>query len=441
MPMLQFVGQSARDSDNIAAAPSRLLNCYREPTAEGAFVLKPVPGLTAFATLGAVFVRAMATVSGKLFAASSGDLVEVFADGTVISHGEIGDGFTTLAGNNGTVTACVGGRYWTWDGTALAEPSAGAFSDFGAVEYFGNYTVLTERNGRMFQWSDIADPSDLPGLNFSTADGRDDNILRPFVINGRLYLWKETSHEVWYLTGGAGADAFARVAGGVQDVGLKAAGLICGVSGGAFIVGSDDRAYLVSNGALRPVSTTPVETAIKQGTPASCVAYDDEGHTFCVITFGDRPAWAFDITMNEWHERSEGISHAPWSVSATVKWDGAWYAGRNDGMLFLFGGVADGAVPVTKEVTSTTLRMPDRGSIHDLEAFPRKGLEESSLTLALSRDEGLTWGAEKVRSVGPIGSTGHRVNWRNLGQFRNATARLRWDGAFSVRADVLVVVT
>ncbi|WP_230685880.1 hypothetical protein, partial [Streptococcus pneumoniae] len=79
-------------------------------------------------------------------------------------------------------------------------------------------TVLTELNGRRFQWSDIADASNLPGLNFSTADGRDDDILRPFQINGQLYIWKETSHEIWYLTGGAGAEAFERMAGGVRDV-------------------------------------------------------------------------------------------------------------------------------------------------------------------------------------------------------------------------------
>jgi hypothetical protein len=437
MPLIEFVGQGARDDDNVAAAPSRLLNCYREPTAEGKMVLKPVPGLTSFADLDGIFTRAMTTVDGTLYAACGGRLVEVAPDGTVTNRGAVGDGFTAMAGNNGVLGLTVDGRYWTWDGAALIEPAPGAFSSFGAVEYFGNYTVLTELGGRRFQWSDIADANDLPGLNFSTADGKDDNLVRPFAINGRLYLWKETSHEVWYLTGGAGADAFERLAGGVVDIGLKAPGLICRLPAGAFIVGDDNRAHIVS-GALQPISTTAVETAIMQGVPTDCVTYDVEGHTFCVIIFSDRPAWAYDIATGEWHERAEGL--LPWSVSATVKWRGAWYAGRNDGQMFAFGGNTDGEEPITKEAISRTLQFDDRTIVRDVEVFPRKGLETGGVTLSTSRDGGLSWGSEKQRDVGPTGSTEHRVNWRNLGQFRQVNARLRWDGGFALRADMQVTL-
>lgn len=440
MPVLEFVGQSARDSDNVAAAPSRLLNCYREPTAEGKFVLKPVLGLTTFSDLGGVFVRAMATVDGDLFVASGGDLFHVLAGGVATNLGTIGDGFTTIAGNNGDVTVVVDGSYFVWDGAVLTAPAAGAFSGFGAVDYIGNYTILTERGGRRFQWSDIADATDLPGLNFSTADGRDDNLLRPFQINGRLYLWKETSHEVWYLTGGAGAAAFERIAGGVLDTGLKQAGLISRIPGGAFIVGDDNRAHLVSGGALQPVSTTAVETAISQGEPTDCVTYEDEGHTFCGIVFADRPTWFYDVATGEWHERAEGIGNEMWNVSATAKWDGTWYAGRNDGMLFSFGGATDGDAPVTKEATSRTLQFDDRRVLRGVELFPRKGIEAGGITLSTSRDFGVTWGPEKARDVGPPGSTQKRVNWRNLGQFRQVNARIRWDGAFAVRADMGVTL-
>ena len=435
MPAIEFVGQSARDSDNIAGAPSRLLNCYREPTAEGRHVLKPVKGLSDYVDLGGVFVRAMATVDGKLFVVSGGRLYQIQSRATVFDRGPMATGQTTIAGNNGVVTVCVDGRYWTLTGSTLAEPAAGAFSDCGALDYIGNYTVITERAGRRFQWSDIADANDLPGLNFSEADGRDDNILRPFAIQGRLYLWKETSHEVWYPTGGAGAEAFERVAGGVQDIGLKSVGLICAVPGGAFVIGDDNRAHLVSGGGLQPVSTPPVETAIASGAGTACVAYEDEGHTFCAIVFSDRPAWVYDIATGEWHERSEGVGHQPWGVSATAKWRGGWYAGRNDGKVFAIAGNTDGGLPVTKEVVSRTLRMAQRGIVRSVEAFPRKGLETGEITLSTSRDEGVSWGPEKAREVGPLGATEHRVIWRNLGQFRSVNARLRWDGAFAVRAD------
>jgi hypothetical protein len=380
----------------------------------------------------------MKTVDGQLFAACGAALYRIDADGNFFDLGEIVDGLTTMAGNNGLVTVCVGGRYWVWDGATLSEPAAGAFSDFGALEFFGNYTVLTERNGRRFQWSDIADAENLPGLNFSEADGRDDNLIRPFVIGGQLYLWKEASHEIWYLTGGAGAEAFERAAGGVRDVGLKLHGLITGIPGGAFMVGDDNRAYIVS-GAMQPISTPAVEEAISGGDPTDCVTYEKEGHTFCAIIYRDRPAWVYDMATGEWHERSEGLSESPWSVSASVKWRGAWYAGRNDGRVFVFGGNTDGGVPITKEAVTQTLKGDDRVIIRAVEIFTRKGITAGGITLSMSRDNGVTFGAEKVRDVGPIGNTEKRVIWRNLGQFRQATARIRWDGDFSVRSDGMVM--
>lgn len=448
MRMLEFVGQSARDPDNIAANPSRLLNLYREPVIAGGrtrWTLKSVPGLEPFAELPGLFVRAMGTVDGKLFVVGAGGLYEIGSDGTVTSRGAItDDSETTISGNNGVVAVVADGDYWTWDGASLTNPTPGAFTDFGAVEYFGNYTILTEKAGRRFQWSDIADATDLPGLNFSTADGRDDNLLRPFQVNGALYLFKETSHEVWYLTGQAGAAALERVAGGVYDVGLKAFGLICRVPGAAFFVTDDNKAALVGGGQVQPVSTPPVETAIQSGEPVACITYEDEGHTFAAIVFRDRPAWVYDLATNEWHERAEGAGLGQWTARASVNFGGQWYAGRSDGALFRLRRTNyDGDKPLIREATSRTLYMDgERFIASELELFPRQGFSAGNITLAVSRDGGLTWGDEKPRAVGPVGAYGQRVIWRRLGQFRQMTARVRWADVAEVTlaADARVVV-
>lgn len=437
MAQIEFVGQSARDTDNIAAAPSRLLNCYREPTAEGKKVLKPVLGLAPFSELPAVFVNAMGVVDGRLFIAGASGLYEIETGGAVIPRGDLPNGNSSIAGNNGSVTVCAVGEYWVWDGSVMTQPAPGAFDGFGGLTFFGNYTILTERNGRRFQWSKFADPTDLPGLNFSTADGRDDSLIRPMAVGAMLYLWKETSHEIWYLTGGAGAEALERVAGGVRDIGLKAFGTICTIPGGAFIVGDDNRAHLVSGGAMKPVSTPAVESAIRQGEPLQCVSYEDEGHLFCCVIFADRPAWCFDVATGEWSERAEGLLFDPWTVRASAKWAGEWYAGRADGKLLRFtAGKLDGDVPVIKEAISLTLESDgQRLIVHEVELFPRKGLEGGQITLSTSKDGGLTWGAEKARDIGPPGTMAERVIWRALGQFRRMNVRVRWDGEFAVRAD------
>lgn len=428
---IEFVGQSARDSDSLNANTSRLVNVYREPIVAGGrsqYLLKSVPGLASFAALPGVFVRAMDTVNRKLYAVSAGGLYEISATGVYTLLGAVNDDVdTTIAGNNADVTIVANGQYYRWNGSAINQPTTGAFSSFGGHDYIGNYTVLTEKNGRRFQWSGIADANSLPGLNFSTADGRDDNLIRPFAVNGVLYLFAETSHEVWYLTGQAGANAFERQAGGVVDLGLKAFGLITRIPGAAFFVGDDGRAHILS-GSPQPVSTPPVETAIKYGSPRACFSYEDEGHTFCVITFRDRAAWVYDVAAGEWHERAEGVEIDPWTATASAKFGGQWYAGRDDGKVLRFTrNDSDAGSVLVREATSRTLYQDgQRTTLQELELFPRQGFSAGQITLEISRDSGATWTAPKARDIGPIGNYAGRIIWRSLGQARQITARIRW---------------
>jgi hypothetical protein len=432
MAKVEFCGQSARDSDNIAANPSRLINAYREPVVAGGrtgYAIKSVLGLSLLVDVPGVFVRAMAEIEGALYVVCGGILYRVTAAGAYTALGSVTDSAeTSIAGNNGLVTVCAGGAYYVWDGTTLSSPTPGAFSSFGGLDYLGNYTILTEKDGRRFQWSNIADAEDLPGLNFSTADGRDDNLIRPFAINGQLYLFKQKSHEIWYITGAAGASAFERQAGGVYDIGLKAFRLLCAFPGAAFFVGSDGRAHLTAGGGLRPVSIPAVETAIKDKVPLRCVAYEDEGHTFCAIVFRNAPAWVLDVATGEWHERAERWSLSPWTVSATAKAGGVWYAGRDDGRVFTFSrNNADGDDALVREITSRTLDADgQRFILNQLEIFPRQGFASGEVALSVSRDGGLTWGGEQPKEIGPVGQYGRRVIWRRLGQARQFTVKLRW---------------
>lgn len=444
MPQVEFVGQSAQDQSNIAANPSRLVNCYREPLVPGGrsgYTIKPVPGTELVDTFPAS-VDAVATVSREVYAASGGGLYQMTISGAFLL-GAIPTGTDTIiSGNNNHVTVTVDGQYRVWNGTTLSSPAAGAFSRYSGHEYISNYTVLTEQGGRRFQWSDIADPTDLPGLNFSTADGRDDNLIRPVAINGALYLFKETSHEIWYNTGLSGASAFERQSGGVYDVGLLAHGLICKVPGGAFFVGDDGRAHLISGG-VNPVSIPAVEVSIRKNTPRSCFLYEAFGHTFCVIAFADRVAWVYDIASGEWHERAEGAELGPWRATCSAKNGGVWYAGRDDG-LYRFAEVAtDGDMPLVKEMTSRTLTVERRKFVTDLlEAFPRQGFEAQKLELEVSRDGGVTWTAPKQANIGPVGNYGGRVTWRGLGAARQFTARIRASEnfGFAISAECEVVI-
>lgn len=449
MPAVEFVGQSAKDSDNGQAATSRLINLYREPVKLGdktQYTLKSVLGQAEFANLNAVFTRALADVKGTVYAVAGGALYQISMGGAATWLGAVADDEeTTISGNTGKVTVCAGGRYYVWDGTALTEPSAGAFSDFGAVEYIGNYTILTERGGRKVQWSALADATTLGGTDFATTEARDDNNLRAMALARNLWIFKEKSIEVWYITGQAGAGAFAPT-GRVIDTGLLAFNLAVKFRAGAFLIGDDGIAYLTDGEGLRPVSTTAVETAIKEETPRACFYYEDEGHKFCVVRFRNRPAWCLDVSTGEWHERAEGADHGPWTAVATVNSYGKWLCGTDLGNVYeMLRNNTDVGYALRRTAVSRTLSVEQDTFILDLLEFTgRMGRSDlgrpAECWIRVSRDNGLTWGTNKRRSLGDLGDYRQRVTFRNLGQFRQATVEFNMADPADIPMNATAVV-
>lgn len=425
MATFNLVTQSERDADNRAANTERMVNCMIEPVGKN-MVLKSVLGMTAFATVPNIFARAMIEVGGVVYLAQGGALFSITSAGVVTNLGAITDSAeTTLSSNNGNVTVVAGGNYYVWDGTTLSQPTTGAFSDFGSVAYFGSLTVLTERNGQRVQWSDVLDPTTLDGLSFATANTFDDDLLRVMSVGGALWMFGKQSVEQWYQNG---AD-LAPVSGGAIEFGLKGYGLLAKTPNGAFCVSSDNKVRLVQAG-MAPISTRGVETAISQGSPTHCFFYEDEGHEICVVRFSDRPAWCYDLATGLWHERAEGFPDDPWSAIASVKAFDKWHVVIDVGSVYQLERTNEDATwPLIRQVTSATLGQEgSRFRIMRLEVEGRVGESDlgrdAQVMLEMSCNQGATWTAPKVRSMGNLGEYDKRMVWHTLGQFRNATARL-----------------
>lgn len=419
--LVEFVGQSLQDGGNRAAEPSRLINFYREPLG-GKAVLKSVLGQELLVDFGTVFMRDIERIGSKFYAATGGKLRSLTEGGVKAVLGDINDSEeTTIDGNNGDVTVVAGGAYYLWNGTTLSTPAAGQFSNFGSCCYIGGYTILTERNGRQFCWSDLLDASTLPALNFATAEARDDSLLRCFAIRGNLWLFKEQSAEIWYATGQSGAEAFLRLSGGVFDIGLKGYSLLAGFDGGAFFVGDDNVAYITQGSAPTPVSAghSGVTYSIENETPDHCFFYEDGDHKFCVIAFRDRPSWCFDITTGEWHERASG-KDGDWGVANAVKGASSWFCGADDGKVYrMTRNNTDAARELQRTAVSKALYLEQSFSVDLLELFGRVGFSDlgrdAQCWIRLSRDRGMTWGPEKWISLGDLGEYGKKLRKRSLG--------------------------
>jgi hypothetical protein len=443
MPRLEFIQQSSLDPANPQANPGRLVNFYPEPLPAGsraAIALKAVPGTQAFATVPGVFVRAMANVvrydedgvpSDRLVLVSDGALRSVDASGGVSAIGSVADDEeTAISGNNGDVTVIAGGNYYLWNGAALTQPAGAVFSNFGGVEFLGDYTILTEKNDRRFCWTDLADASTLPALNFATAESRDDVILRPMAIGGNLWLFKATSIEIWYPTGAGGPNAFARV-GPVLETGLKAFGLACKIPGGAFFVGDDGIAYVTGGTTqLQPVSGGAVNEVIRAGEATAAFYYEDTGHKFCVLRFRDRPAWVYDIVTGAWHERATG-ENGPWGATCAASAYGSWrFGGFNGAVRTAVRSNEDAGEPLMRRVVS--LPMGDgaaRFRVPVVQVFGQIGRSDlgrdAHVMIRFSRDGGMTWGTWREASMGALGEYGARAVFRNCGQARVLVAEVR----------------
>lgn len=434
MPMVEFAGPSARDDRNKTVHTGRLLNCYREPVQAGGrsrAVLQSVPGMTAFTTLPSVFMRAVETIDGVMYAACGGAFYKVSAAGLATELGVISDSTeTTISGHDGFVTVVAGGAYHVWDGTTFTTPAAGAVTNCGSVDHLSAYTIITEAGGNRFEWSALANPNSLPGLNFASATERDDDLLRVQSINGMLWLFGTASTEVWYETGAAGPDAFAQVAGATKDIGLKAFGLVTRFDGGAFMVCDDNLVRVTSGTDFEVVSTPAVVSAITDNDPMMCVHYEHRGHKFCAIIFGTRPALVFDLATREWHERSEGINHAPWGIRGTTKCGNDWFVARDNGQISRLGETYSDSEPLVREAVSATLYTDgDRVTLAELEFFAPAGWKtvgrEPVLEFFLSGDGGATYGKGRIIGYGAIGQYGKRMLARMLGRHRQLTVKVR----------------
>lgn len=435
MPKIEFVGSSARDQTNVKGNPSRLVNGYREPMipgGKGGFVLRGVMGMDEFVTLPGVFMRDMVPFSGAIYATCGGKLYRVTSAGDVTEAGTvIDDPNTTSAENNGTLSIVANSVYVTTTGASVSAPIAtGAVANAGSVAYLGGYTLVSEKGGRIVQWSGLVNPATFNGTHFASAEITPDPIIRILAFKDALYVFKAAGFERWGITGAAGANAFARIDGAFVEPGLAGFNLITIFPNGFAFVGSDGKVHVFVGGGLQPISTPPVEVALTENTPERMFYYERRGHGFICLIFADAMAWCYDIATGEWHERGE--DGEAWTARAAVRLGSEWYVGTDAGKIARLTPVCrDFGRPLVRRYVSRTLDQSERFSVAKIEAFPRVGLDvqglgdtsEAEVVLRTSRD-GFTWSEPKPRPVGETGGFRKRVVWRSLGQFREATLEL-----------------
>ena len=431
------------------------MNLYpRQVEASGepaALVLDSAPGMNyCLGSSGAV--RAMFSTGSRLFAvqgSSPSVLHEYEASGTTVaelaSRGNLvtTSGYVSIANNETQLAITDGPNLYILDLTTNAFSTVGSSGWRGSawIDYLDGYFIAVAPDSNQFYISAIDDGTSWDPLDFSSADASPDKLVTLRVLKHELFLFGETSTEVWVNSGDADFP-FTRYQSVPIDVGIVGNTAAVRTTDSIFWVGQNKtgrgQVYYMNGHQPVRVSTQAVEEALATSTDLSqCYSwtYLLKGNEFVGFEApGMESAWVYDVSTQLWHERARLIAGewAGYSLSHVVGFNGyhfGQFAGqvcKLDPDLYYHKTSLLATEPLARERTWPHLVAPsnDPLTFRLLELNCTTG-HGGNITLECSNDGGFTWGSVLLKSLGATGRWMQRVRWLFLGSARDRVFRLR----------------
>lgn len=316
MTAIQF-GSMSSPGETGRTSNSRLINCILEQLQDGTINHKRAPGMRRFITSagGNVHTRGM-------IAANSNTLLVVY-DGRVesvsLSSGEThsavggalsGSDLVTMARNNAASPDIV-----------CVSPANGAFTinAAGAVSPYPDANVGSPKSvcfGDGYFFFTYGDGSCIAsGLNSTSinpldsikAESQSGPILRGVFHRGLLFLFTQSTIEVWQDTANPTGFPFSRSA--VIQRGIMSANAVAGwedrFPAQLMWVGPDNIIYKMNGYEPSRISTHDVEhdlQALSDKSDVRCFVAMNNGHPFFFVK-SSRFTWAYDLLTSTWQER------------------------------------------------------------------------------------------------------------------------------------------
>jgi hypothetical protein len=438
MPALSLVGPSSPLRTSIAEVrrivnwePMRIESSTGQGGA-GAF-LKQIAGLIQRTMFGSA-IRAMKVSQGRLFAATSGQLVEIMDDWSAISWGAIADGLTSIDDNETQLGIVANGLGFAFDlSTNVISSITDNWPGSTSINVLDGIGVLTPPGSNHFYLTSVQDFTVLDALDFASADSSPGNIVAALVKHRQLLLLKDRSGEVWYDSGDA-TFPFARDDSAVIEVGCAASRSLCKVAGVYYWLGQDEDGngfvYGMPGYVAQRISSDALEeqlATISDLSGATAWVYQQEGQARYVLNVpGLSTTWVYNVAAGIWHERAEWV-------------DGDWAQWRATCHAFAFGrhlvGDATGRLYELDPLTNTFAGDPQRrlwrsphnaaptGATESFGSFQvlcdvGLGLPDGTaptMLLRYSNDGAKTWESWSELSLGAAGEFETRVRDTGLG--------------------------
>lgn len=431
----------------------RTVNLYPvvDETKEGKEVaaLYGAPGKLLFGTGGTGTVRAVFSASnGRAFGIVGIQLYEYDSSGTATLRGTLNAGTGTVTmDENGTQLAVCDGQYvyiFTYGTNVFAVVSDGDLPSAGTICFIDGYFVVNKLNSGAFYISALYDGTSWDPLDFATAESSPDDLVRPFNGAGILWLFGKKTIEPWSNIGGTGFP-FARISGGKIETGCAAAHSVVALDNTIFWLGKDNKGqgiiYRANGFTPQRISTHAIEYKLQQIADLSvfrAYTYQQDGHSFYVLTNSTTITLVYDIASQLWHERAYltgGVQTADLSSSCMFAFNKVLVGDRSSANIYQLSldTFSDNTGPLLRERIFTHLNNSGESfRIHSLQVDFEYGVgletgqgSNPQCWLEISRDGGQTWGAKLYMSIGRVGKRRTRACWTKLGNFtHSATFRV-----------------
>jgi hypothetical protein len=452
---LPFALQSYRHRD-LPVSAQRLINWMPEaqtPDAKARVITTPTPGLRQFTLLPQGPVRGMEEMRGVLYVVAGDGVYTVDASGTLTLLGTIAEGGPVSMDGNGTQMVIVAPetrRAWVATTTTLAQITDTDFLPCTSVACIDGYHVFTRADSTQFFISAINDATSYDALDFASAEGSPDNLVVARRIGRELWLFGETSTEIWSNVGAADFP-FLRVSGAFVERGCAARFSVASRLSTPFWLGDDRVIYRADGFTPVRISTHAIEQAIGGYTTVSDArgwVYEQEGHVFYVLSFPtEGETWVYDLGTQLWHER-ESEGYGVWRCNVGGNFFGGALAGDAvDGRIYVIDPTlsteaGDQIIRVATGTASHAEARPVWFTRFELETTTGNGLavgqgSDPQIFLSWSDDGGRTWSNESWRGLGAQGRYTTRCEWRRLGRARDRVFRLQM--ADPVRTSLIAV--
>ncbi len=460
-----FFGPSyTSQSPNFSA--QMMMNSYPEhaemPGAKAAYAAYPCPGFASFSTVAQSPGRGLFATGGltnRLFGVIGFKLYEYTSDGVAHDRADVdADAYPAtfatngIAGNQMMVTS--GGSLYVYnfadDSVAKITTFSGASVPIRQVTYLTDRFIALDATASQYYWSALSDGTSWNLGNTTIRTTAPDPWVSMSVILGRLWLLGTLTYDVYAPTDNP-QDPYQPIPGAYGEQGCAAPFSLVNVDSTLVWVGQNANGRGViwrSNGyAPERISTHAVEFAI-QGystiSDAVAFAYQDQGHSFCVINFPTANAtWVYDTTTGLWHQRGYWDSVHSTFLAYRVQYFASAFnenfaQDRSTGTLYTMS-ITDYS-DVDGSVIRRVFRSPhqwDGDAINqvrcpDIQIDMQTGIGLSGagtppqVMLNWSSDGGLSYPTEltQAASAGSIGQYGTRVIYTRLGEFRDRVWQL-----------------